>query len=130
MIDPNAFVGSVLDDGVQWTLSASASSVRQIPPPADAIHNRQLPGAHTGSTAIAATRPDSCVAGPCSVTGSKNCEASPETFGVTGPRRVQWPGAADRAASNDRWVRNEERAAVAGARLKARRPASARRSST
>ena len=38
------------------------------------------------------------MAGPSCVTGSKNCEASPETFGVTGPSRVQVPRAAERAA--------------------------------
>jgi hypothetical protein len=120
----------VLDGGIHWTVGASASSVRQMPPPAEATHSLQSPGAQVGSIAIAATRPDSCVVGPSSVTGSKNWDASPATFGVTGPSSVQRPGDAARAASKERSVRNALRGAVPGARSNALRPSSARRSST
>ena len=65
-----------------------------MPPPAAATHRRQSPGAQAGSMASAVTRPDSCVAGPVSVDGSKNCESAPVTFGVTGPRAFQLCGAA------------------------------------
>ena len=55
------------------------------PPPADATASRQSPGEQAGSIAIEVTRPVSSVAGPVSVSGSKNCEASPATLGVNGP---------------------------------------------
>src|SRR3954452_7757134 len=83
-----------------------------MPPPAAATHRRQKAplGADAlpqfGSTASAVTRPDSCVAGPVWVAGSKNWEASPETFGVTGPRACQGPGATAVAAWNAPWEGN------------------------
>jgi hypothetical protein len=95
--DPNAVVGRSERGAVHCGCSASASAVRQMPPPAAATQARQLPLSHAGSTAIAVTRPDSWVGGPCWVTGSKNCDASPATFGVIGPRPAQLPGAAARA---------------------------------
>src|ERR1044072_3455353 len=119
-MEPKAFVGRSLDGGIHWTFSASASLVRQMPPPADATHIRQPSSVlHTGSTASAATRPDSWVVGPCCVTGSKNCDASPDTFGVTGPSRVQCPGAATRAVLNAPSLRNADRGAVRGTRRNA-----------
>src|SRR3954453_23055490 len=129
-IEPKAFVGRSDGGGVQWGFPARASRVRQIPPPAAAIHMRQLPGAHAGSTARAVTRPDSCVAGPVFVAGSKNCEFSPGTLGVRGPRSVQDAV----AASAFRYARGAPGNALAeglpGNARNARRLALARRSST
>src|SRR5690242_9239965 len=118
MIEPNALVGRSPEGGIHVGWSASASSVRQMPPPAVAIHTRQSPGTHAGSEAIALTRPDSCVAGPCCVVGSKNWEASPATSGVDGPKLVQAPGAAASAVWKRVALRNEDRGAVLGMRLK------------
>ncbi len=91
---------------------------------------RQFPASQAGSTAIAVTRPDSCVGGPSCVTGSKNCDASPETLGVIGPRPSQVPGATARALRYALPVLNAARGAVEGMRSKARRLLIARRSST
>src|SRR6476659_1669275 len=110
--EPNAFVGRSSGGAIQLGGEASASFVRQIPPPAAATQSRQ--GAPTGaeafpqlgSIASAVTRPDSCVVGPWSVTGSRNCEASPEMFGVTGPRADQAPGLAASEAANAAGVPN------------------------
>src|SRR5690242_12803946 len=102
--EPNAFVGRVSGGAIHSGDAASALLVRQMPPPAAATHNRhgapdgadRLP--QFGSIASAVTRPDSCVVGPVWVTGSKNCEDSPGTFGVSGPSAVHAPGAAVCAA--------------------------------
>src|SRR3954469_14213258 len=58
--EPNAFVGRPSSIGVQRTLTAFASSVRQRPPPAAASHSRQpWPGLpQLGSIASAVTRPE------------------------------------------------------------------------
>src|SRR4051794_33957236 len=101
-----------------------------MPPPAAATHTRQLPGTQFGSTWIAVSRPDSCVFGPVRVTGSKNCDASPETFGVTGPIGDQLPGAAATARLNAPPERKLERDERAWVRLKLRCTRRAMRSST
>ena len=75
--------------GFQSTWSASASSVVHTPPPAAATAIRQSPAVQAGSIAICTTRPDSWVAGPVSVSGSKNCDGSPGTSGWNGPSSCQ-----------------------------------------
>src|SRR4051794_16066434 len=104
--EPNELVGRSAGGATQDGWDASASSVRQIPPPAAATHNRQgapagadaLP--QLGSIASAVTRPDSCVLGPCWVSGLKNWESSPGTSGVTGPSGCQAPGVVPAAAAS------------------------------
>src|SRR3954470_6955682 len=80
MSEPNAPVVRPVVDGVQLTPAASASAVRQMPPPAAAIHARQpLPGRpQFGSTARAVTRPEFVVGAPVYVT-------SRGTRGTNGP---------------------------------------------
>src|SRR4051794_27284885 len=136
MSDPNALVGRASGGAIQVGCAARASFVRQMPPPAAATQSRQgapegaddLP--QLGSTASAVTRPDSCVGGPDCVAGSKNCEASPETLGVTGPRACQAPGAAAAAAWNVAADPNAPGAAWCGFASNDFRPLFARLSST
>ena len=107
-----------------------------MPPPAAATQRRHGAPAGAdalpqfGSIASAVTRPDSCVAGPVPVAGSKNCEASPATFGVTGPSARQAPGLAACAALKAEVVENADTPSLLGLVLKASRDFSARRSST
>ena len=101
-----------------------------MPPPAAATHSLQLNAAQPGSIASAVTRPDSCVAGPVSVLGSRNWESWPATLGVTGPRLFQCSGVVSRAIAKARRVRNALRGAVWGRRLNALRSFRTRRSST
>ena len=70
-----------------------------------------------GSIASAVTRPDSCVAGPVPVAGSKNCEASPATFGVTGPSARHAPGSRPAAAEKALVVENADGPSVRRLRL-------------
>src|SRR5436190_9422588 len=115
MSEPNALVGRSAGGAIQDGWAASALLVRQIPPPAAATHNRHgapdgadaLP--QLGSIASAVTRPDSCVDGPDCVSGSKNCDGSPGTLGVTGPSALHAPGAAATAAAYDCWLLKESR---------------------
>src|SRR3954449_2471907 len=123
--EPNAFVGRLAGGSIHAGCAASASFVRQIPPPAAATQRRHgapagadaLP--QLGSIASAVTRPDSCVAGPVPVAGSKNCEASPATFGVTGPSALHAPGLAICAAENALVFENADGPSVLGFALKA-----------
>ena len=62
--------------------------------------------------------------------GSKNCEASPATFGVTGPSACQAPGAATWAALKAEVVENADAPSLFGFALNASRDVIARRSST
>src|SRR5204863_5694820 len=94
---------------IQCTGFASASLVRQMPPPAAATQSLQLPVVQAGSIASAVTRPDSCVAGPVCVVGSKNCESSPATLGVTGPSAAQACGVAARSWRKGRVPSNAQR---------------------
>src|SRR5690349_15101162 len=61
--DPNAFVGRSDGGAIQVGCAASASLVRQMPPPAAATQSRQLCAPQFGSIASAVTRPDSWVSG-------------------------------------------------------------------
>ncbi len=125
--EPNAVVGRSAGGGFQFTWAANASSVVQTPPPAAETAIRQSPGAQAGSSARAVTRPDSCVAGPVSVSGSKNCEGSPGTFGVNGPSSVHDPSATACALAPERSCPDES---FEGTRSNARSVFTARRSST
>src|SRR5438094_7169832 len=120
MSDPNAFVGRSAG-AIHSGRAASASLVRQIPPPAAATQSRhgaprgaeRLP--QLGSTANAVTRPDSCVSGPDCVAGSKNCVVTPATFGVTGPSDRHDAGACVARCRSSGLASNALRAAVASA---------------
>src|SRR6185295_1904035 len=103
--EPKLFVGRSSGGAIQAGVAAVASSVRQIPPPAAATHNRQ--GAPEGADALpqlgamasAVTRPDSLVDGPHWLIRSKNWPNSPGTSVFTGPIACQ----AVEATLNDAW---------------------------
>src|SRR4051812_35076152 len=84
--EPIALVGRPVSTASHSGTVALASSVRQMPPPAAAIHRRQLPGdPQEGSIAIAVTRPEVTESLRLSVTGPgangrsgpKNCQSAP-----------------------------------------------------
>src|SRR2546421_3534054 len=69
---PMAFVAKVGEMDFHAGVVASALSVRQIPPPAAAIHRRQKVALHPGATAKAVTRPDVTYSRPLYVIGAGN----------------------------------------------------------